>query len=139
LQELREIVAIDASAGSDRTGRTRHLAAYAALVLAEPGYDKFVEVGLEQPFEVNLRKKRDLMKASVQEFNKLLDYEVGEVTAAATFYLAEINAHFSKALMQSERPVEWAPWNWKSTNWPSRSRRTRSERRPSMSTKAISS
>jgi tetratricopeptide (TPR) repeat protein len=105
LNELREIVAIDGSAGGARTARTRYLAANAALVLAEPGYDRFVEVRLAQPFEVNLRKKREMMKASVQEFNRLLDYEVGEVTAAATFYLAEINAHFSKALMQSERPV----------------------------------
>jgi cellulose synthase operon protein C len=74
------------------------------LVLAEPGYDRFAEVRLVQPFEVNLRKKRDLMKATTQEFGKLLDYEIGEVTAAATFYLAEIYAHFSKALTESERP-----------------------------------
>ena len=38
-------------------------------------------------------------------FNKLVDYELGEVTAAATYYLAEIYTHFSKALMASERPV----------------------------------
>jgi hypothetical protein len=109
LQELREIVAIDASAGAARTARTRYLAAHAALVLAEPGYEQFVAVGLVQPFEVNLRKKRDLMKASTQEFGKLLDYEIGEVTAAATFYLAEIYAHFSKALMESERPAGLSP------------------------------
>ena len=29
------------------------------------------------------------MKATTQAFNRLVDYEVGEVTAAATFYLAE--------------------------------------------------
>jgi LysM repeat protein len=33
-----------------------------------------------------------------------MDYELGEFTAAATFYMAEIYAHFSKALMTSERP-----------------------------------
>jgi hypothetical protein len=37
------------------------------------------------------------MKATTQAFNKLVEYEVGEVTVAATFYLAEIYAHFSKA------------------------------------------
>jgi tetratricopeptide (TPR) repeat protein len=104
LKELKEIVALDGTAGSARTDRTRYLAAQAALVLAEPGYDRFVAVKLEQPFEVNLRRKRDLMKTAMQEFGKLLDYQVGEVTAAATFYLAEINAHFSKALVVSERP-----------------------------------
>jgi len=105
LEELEKIVAIDASAGSDRTERTRYLAAQAALVLAQKKYDAFVVVKLVKPFEVNLRKKRELMKAVTQKFNELVDYEIGETTAAATFYLAEIYAHFSKALMTSERPV----------------------------------
>jgi LysM repeat protein len=64
-----------------------------------------VAVRLVKPLEVNLRKKRELMKAATQKFNQLIDYEIGEFTAAATFYLAEIYAHFSKALMTSERPV----------------------------------
>ena len=105
LNELKKIVAIDASAGSDRTLRTRYLAAKAALVLAEENYDTFVAVKLVKPLEVNLRKKRKLMKAATQKFNHLVDYEIGEFTAAATFYLAEIYSHFSKALMTSERPV----------------------------------
>jgi tetratricopeptide (TPR) repeat protein len=109
LDELREIVAVDASAGSARTDRTRYLAAKAGLVLAELTYDRFVEVRLEKPIEVTLRKKRDLMKASTEAFGKLLDYEVGEVTAAATFYLAEIYAHFSIALTNSERPDGLSP------------------------------
>jgi cellulose synthase operon protein C len=109
LDELGEIVAIDASAGSVRTPRTRHLAAKAALVLAEQRYDAFVAIKLERPFEVNLRKKQDLMKTATQSFNKLVDYELGEFTAAATFYLAEIYGHFSKALMTSERPEGLSP------------------------------
>ena len=104
LNELKEIVAIDAAAEKERTPRTRYLAGKAALVLAEQTYDRFAEVRLVKPFEDNLRKKKELMKATTQQFNKLVEYEVGEVTAAATFYLAEIYAHFSKALTESERP-----------------------------------
>ncbi|RJP74299.1 MAG: outer membrane protein assembly factor BamD [Candidatus Zixiibacteriota bacterium] len=104
LKELAQVVAIDAAAGSARTPRTRYLAAKAALVLAEPKYDAFAAIKLAKPFEANLRKKRDLMKAATQEFSKLVDYQVGEVTAAATFYLGEIYAHFSNALMTSQRP-----------------------------------
>ena len=109
LKELEAIVAIDASAGTARTPRTRYLAAKAGLVLAESHYEQFVAVRLVKPFEVNLRKKRELMKAVTKEFNKLIDYEIGETTAAATFYLAEIYAHFSKALMTSERPEGLSP------------------------------
>jgi TolA-binding protein len=109
LNELREIVTLDAAAGRTRTVRTRYLAAKAALVLTEPKFASFAEVRLVKPFDVNLRKKRELMKAATAEFTKLLDYEVGEVTAAATFYLAEIYAHFCKALLASERPEGLAP------------------------------
>jgi tetratricopeptide (TPR) repeat protein len=105
LKVLEKIVAIDASAGIARTPRTRYLAAKAALVLAEENYDAFVAVKLVKPLEVNLRKKRELMKAATKKFTGLIDYELGEFTAAATFYMAEIYAHFSKALMTSERPV----------------------------------
>ena len=104
LNELEAIVAIDAAAGQARTPRTRYLAGKGALVLAELTYDRFAELRLVKPFEANLRKKKELMKTTTQAFNKLLEYEVGEVTAAATFYLAEIYANFSKALTGSERP-----------------------------------
>jgi hypothetical protein len=108
-QELQEIVSRDAAAGKARTVRTRYLGAKAALVLTEPKYAAFAAVQLVKPFEVNLRKKRELMKTATAEFNKLLDYEVGEVTAAATFYLAEIYAHFCTALLISERPESLTP------------------------------
>jgi hypothetical protein len=109
LDELGKIVAIEAAAGNLRTDRTRYLAARAALVLAEGSYNQFTAVKLVKPFDVNLRKKQGRMKAAIQEFSQLVDYEVGEVTAAATFYLAEIYAHFSRALMESERPEGLSP------------------------------
>jgi hypothetical protein len=67
-------------------------------------YDDFRAVRLVEPFKDNLRKKRDLMKEATQEFNRLMDYEFGEITAAATFYLAEIYYDFSQSLLTSERP-----------------------------------
>ncbi|MDX2493860.1 MAG: tetratricopeptide repeat protein [Desulfuromusa sp.] len=109
LDELRQIVVIEASAGNEQTDRTRFLAAKAGLVLAEVKYEQFITVKLVKPFKDNLRKKQGLMKAATQEFGKLIDYEVGEVTAAATFYLAEIYAHFSESLMESERPDGLTP------------------------------
>jgi TolA-binding protein len=109
LAELEQIVAADASAGSERTPRTRYLAAQAALVLAEQDFDAFAAVDLVQPFEVNLQKKRERMKIATQNFSRLVDYEIGDITAAATFYLGEIYAHFSKALTASERPEGLSP------------------------------
>jgi tetratricopeptide (TPR) repeat protein len=105
-EHLAALVAADAAAGPERTDRTRFLAAQAGLVLAEPGYSAFNEVRLVAPLEQNLARKRELMDASLQEFERLISYEVGEVTTAATFYMAEIYASFSRSLLDSERPTD---------------------------------
>jgi hypothetical protein len=44
------------------------------------------------------------MDEALAAFEGLVDYEVSEVTAAATFYIAEIYFEFSRSLMESERP-----------------------------------
>ena len=105
-EHLNALVAADAAAGAARTDRTRYLAAQAGLVLAEPSYAAFDAVRLVAPLEQNLARKRELMDASLQEFERLLSYEVGDVTTAATFYMAEIYAEFSRALLDSERPTD---------------------------------
>jgi tetratricopeptide (TPR) repeat protein len=104
IAELKSIVQADSSAGKERTDRTRYLAANAALVLAEPSLTAFYDIKLVKPFKKNLNKKKQRMKAAIDKYNKLIDYEVSEVTAAATYQLAEIYFHFSRALMESERP-----------------------------------
>ncbi len=103
--ELEEIVRIDAAAGSERTDRTRALAARSALVLAEPLYERFAAVKLQQPFEKSLKEKQRDMTAALEAFGKLVAYEVGDVTAAATFYIAEVYYNFSRSLLESERPA----------------------------------
>jgi TolA-binding protein len=108
-EQLQRIVALDASAGAQRTPRIRYLAARSALILTEPLYQRFAEVKLAQPFEKHLQQKQRRMDEALAAFNKLVDYEVGEVTAAATFYVAEVYFGFSEALMESERPTDLGP------------------------------
>jgi hypothetical protein len=45
------------------------------------------------------------MDAAIEALGSLVDYQVGDVTAAATFYMAEIYYGLSRALMDSERPA----------------------------------
>jgi hypothetical protein len=45
------------------------------------------------------------MDAALATFERLVEYQVGEVTAAATFYIAEIYFDFSQSLLGSERPA----------------------------------
>jgi len=85
LAQLRWIVDADRAAGSGRSDRIRYLAARSALVLTEGYHDRFAAVRLVQPFEKSLAEKKRLMDAALSAFGRLIDYEVGEVTAAATF------------------------------------------------------
>lgn len=104
IAQLRQIVDIDARAGADRTDRTRYLGAVSALALAEPLYERFAAIKLVKPFQKNLERKKAAMKEATDAFGKLVDYQAGEVTAAAAFHMAEMYFHFGRALMESERP-----------------------------------
>jgi hypothetical protein len=103
--ELREIVSRDKAAGADRTDRSKYLAARAALVLSEQLFGRFRELKLQQPFEESLAEKQRRMDEAMKAFEDLVHYEVAEVTAAATFYIAETFYEFSEALLESERPA----------------------------------
>ena len=107
--ELREIVEIDRRAGEGRSARIRYLAARSALTLAAPSYERFRAVELVQPFEKSLEKKQARLDEALSRFEALVDYEVAEVTAAATYYIAEIYLDFSQSLMESERPTGLEP------------------------------
>jgi tetratricopeptide (TPR) repeat protein len=108
-KQLEEIVSADASAGSERSGRTRTIAARSALVLAEPLFPAFVAVKLRQPFEASLQKKQERMDVTIEAMSRLVDYEIADVTAAATYYMAETYFDFSHSLAESERPTDLKP------------------------------
>jgi tetratricopeptide (TPR) repeat protein len=108
-QQLEEIVSADAGAGSERTGRTRTLAARSALVLAEQLYGNFVVVKLQQPFETSLKEKQQRMDVAIKTLSRLVDYQIADVTAAATYYMAETYSNFSHSLLESERPDDLKP------------------------------
>src|SRR5262249_32287971 len=106
LQQLEEMVHADSTAGGERTDRTRNIAARSALELAKPSYEQFASLKLVQPFDRSLQEKQRRMDAATKTFGALVDYQVGEVTAAATYYMAEIYANFSQSLRESERPAD---------------------------------
>src|SRR5207253_2844621 len=104
-QQAGQVAQSAGAAGSERTDRTRNVAARAALELSKPIYEQFASLKLVQPFERSLQEKQRCMDTATKAFGALVDYQVGEVTAAATFYTAEIYANFGQALRESERPA----------------------------------
>jgi len=102
---LEDLVRVDATAGAQRSDRTRYLAATASLELAEPVRKRFEVVKLTQPLADSLKLKRDLMEDVISAYTGAADYGVAEVTTAATFRLGEVYEQFSADLMASDRPT----------------------------------
>jgi tetratricopeptide (TPR) repeat protein len=101
---LREIIAADRSAGAGRTDRSRALAAKATLTLAAPAREEFKSIKLVVPLKKSLAEKRKAMEAALKAYEAAADYQVAEVTTAATFESAELYRQLGKDLMSSERP-----------------------------------
>jgi tetratricopeptide (TPR) repeat protein len=101
---LKDIVAADRSAGAARTDRSRALAARATLTLAAPVREEFKRIKLVVPLKKSLAEKRKAMEAALKAYEAVADYQVAEVTTAATFESAELYRQLGKDLMSSERP-----------------------------------
>jgi hypothetical protein len=103
-QIQKDLVYVDATAGAQRTDRTKFLAAKASLELAEPVRRKFMVMKITQPLAQSMEIKKSLMEDVLEAYGDAAEYGVAEVTTAATFRLAEVYQRFSTDLMESERP-----------------------------------
>jgi len=103
---LEDLVRVDATAGEQRSDRTRYLAAISSLELAEPVRRRFEVVRLTQPLAESLKVKRSMMEEVIEVYTGAADYGVAEVTTAATYRLAQVYDQFGVDLMESERPAE---------------------------------
>jgi tetratricopeptide (TPR) repeat protein len=101
---LRDIIAADRAAGPARTDRSRALAAKATLVFAAPTREQFKSIKLVAPLKKSLAEKRKAMEAALKAYEAAVDYQVAEVTTAATYESAELYRQLGKDLMSSERP-----------------------------------
>ncbi len=101
---LHEIIAADRAAGTARTDRSRALAAKATLALAAPVRDEFLRIKLVAPLKKSLAEKRKAMESALQAYTQAADYQVAEVTTAATYESAELYRQLGKDLLSSERP-----------------------------------
>jgi tetratricopeptide (TPR) repeat protein len=100
----REIIKADGQAGAQRTDRTHYLAAKAQLALAQPARDAFRDVRLTVPLKKSLVTKRKALEAAMDGYKKAAEYQVAEVTTAATYEMAELYRTLAKDVMGSERP-----------------------------------
>ena len=101
---LKEMIAADAAGGDARTPRTRQLAAQASLVFARAESQKAAQISLKLPLAQSVKLKKGAIERAIAQLTKASDYNVAEVTTAATYELGVLYQEFSRALMASERP-----------------------------------
>ncbi len=63
-----------------------------------------MRIKLVAPLKKSLAEKRKAMEAALKAYTQAADYQVAEVTTAATFESAELYRQLGKDLMSSERP-----------------------------------
>jgi len=102
---LESVVSADAKAGSERTDRSKTLAARATLEMAEGQWLAFSAVRLNAPLAKNLKLKKSLMESALGSYNQAAGYGVAEVTTVATYRIGELYYQLSVDLMDSERPA----------------------------------
>jgi hypothetical protein len=66
--------------------------------------DEFRSIKLVVPLKRSLAEKRKAMEAALKAYEGAADYQVAEVTTAATFESADLYRQLGKDLMSSERP-----------------------------------
>jgi cellulose synthase operon protein C len=99
-----EIIRADSEAGAQRTDRTHYLAAKAQLALAQPARDAFRAIRLTAPLKKSLIVKRNALETAMDGYKRAADYQVAEVTTAATYEMADLYSVLAKDLLASERP-----------------------------------
>ncbi|MFV1997962.1 MAG: tetratricopeptide repeat protein [Acidiferrobacterales bacterium] len=101
---LGQIVQVDKRLGSKRTDRTRYLAAIATLELSEPLVREYKKIRLTLPLKRSMARKKRSMDKSLKVFTAMLDYGVADVTAAATYRIADIYYDLTTSILESDRP-----------------------------------
>ncbi|MGH1470452.1 MAG: tetratricopeptide repeat protein [Cellvibrionaceae bacterium] len=101
---LDRLIASDANAGSERSDRTKYLAAMASSEFADGLYQNFTNIPLTLPLKSSLDKKRKALDQTLKAYEAILEYGIAEYTTLASYRIGEVYVQLSQALMDSEKP-----------------------------------
>jgi hypothetical protein len=83
--------------------------AKAHLLKADELMIQFDDVKLVSPLEKNLAKKKKLLREVLEGYAQATEFNVAEVTTAATQKIGTVFEKFRNALLESERPPDLTP------------------------------
>ncbi|MAA73438.1 MAG: hypothetical protein CMN28_01865 [Salinisphaeraceae bacterium] len=99
-----KLIELDAGAGSQRSERSRTLAAQAQLKFAEESGEAFVRARLGNPLRQTLQVKKARLEDALAAYGKAADYGIADITTAATYRTGQLYYRFSRDLLESPRP-----------------------------------
>ncbi|WP_347330436.1 tetratricopeptide repeat protein [Marinimicrobium locisalis] len=91
---------------SDKSARTRRLAASAALSLGRSHHEQYDETALSLPLENSLAQKTEHMQSAIERYAQAASYGLGDITSEATHRIGRIYETLARALLESDRPTE---------------------------------
>ena len=101
---LQQLVTSYRDAGDNANDRVAWLAAYARFTLAEPNFQEFNHIKLEQPLKTSLAAKTTVMKKALADYQAVAQIGVAEYATAANYKIGEMYRVLARDLIQSERP-----------------------------------
>ena len=102
-QQLLEQIKTKPAPGSDL------LAGKTWLQLGSYRFEQFDAVKLVEPLKINLTKKEQLLKSTIEAYVQAATYNLSEITTAATHQTGRLFEAYRTALLQSQRPKSLTP------------------------------
>ena len=102
--QLRGLVKLDSSAGSDRTERSTYLAAESLSYFAGQDLKVFESIQLRAPIRKTLKAKRKAMDKTLASYKQVIDYGVADFATEANHRIGEVYSNLYNELLDSERP-----------------------------------
>jgi tetratricopeptide (TPR) repeat protein len=102
---LKQLVTSYQDAGNNADDRVAWLAAYASFTLAEPNFQEFNRIKLEQPLKTSLAAKTTVMKKALADYQAIAQIGVAEYATAANYKIGEMYRVLANDLINSERPT----------------------------------
>lgn len=101
---LRKIINYANVNSTHLTDRIKYLASNANLLIARDSYNKFMRIKLTVPLQLSLRKKKQVLKNTVNSLQKVNKYKMYDHISESIYWIAETYYSFSQSLLKSERP-----------------------------------
>jgi hypothetical protein len=101
---LNKLIEADRKAGTERSARTRYLAAMASMVFAKDADIAYQKIKLTLPLNKSLQRKQTALKTAIARYDGVMAYGIAEYTTEANYSLANLYAVLAKDLMDSSRP-----------------------------------